>query len=291
MSVSNAFWAVSSATRCRQLAFGSAPRATTARLAPPEASWASALSGSSSSPLAITATHRHRVQLRLKDARLAGRVGGRRPELTRQQQQEIISLVAESAYIDSLALLVRLHEPEPLVHAACDFGQNIRTDGILELVHFVDAEPRSAGECGKRRGQCIDMLIARFQDQWVDVQSGALGYDAGRAFGNAAQLRDALGNKVDVVFDRVVDLVKKLVERDKVRALQVLVGLLALGLEVNTVGEPLIEQVCDLSPGRRRQVILGAIELGGRGGALGGCGTTRARRCRCFGRHNVLLLI
>src|SRR2546422_10816406 len=50
----------------------------------------------------------------------------------------------------SRSLLVRLHKPEPLVHAARDLGEDIGAAGVLEVVHLLDAEPRRAGEHGER---------------------------------------------------------------------------------------------------------------------------------------------
>jgi hypothetical protein len=63
----------------------------------------------------------------------------------------------------SLALLMRFHEPQPLVDAARDFGQDILGDGVLEIVHLLDAEPDGACERGERRLKRIHVLIATFQ--------------------------------------------------------------------------------------------------------------------------------
>jgi len=45
-----------------------------------------------------------------------------------------------------LALLVRLHEPQPLVHSARDLGHDVGAIGILELGHLLDADPDGPAE-------------------------------------------------------------------------------------------------------------------------------------------------
>src|ERR687889_580131 len=49
-------------------------------------------------------------------------------------------------------------------------------------------------------------------------------------------------------------------QSDEARALHIPVGLFALRLEVNAIGQPPVEQVCDLGPGLGRNVVLGGKE-------------------------------
>ena len=66
--------------------------------------------------------------------------------------------------------------------------------------------------------------------------------------------------QIDVLLDILVDLVEQLVQRDERRALHVPVGLLALGLQVDAVGQALVQQLDDLDPARLGQIVLGGIE-------------------------------
>ena len=104
------------------------------------------------------------------------------------------------------------------------------------------------------------MLLARRDRQRIVHQDAALGYDAGGAFGDPAELDDPLGNEVHVLLDCLVDLVEQLVERDEAGAFHVPVGLLALGLEVDAVRQALVEEVDGLDPARLREVVLGRVE-------------------------------
>jgi hypothetical protein len=47
-------------------------------------------------------------------------------------------------------LLMGFHEPEPLVDAARDLGQNVGAIGIAQLVHLFDAKSHGPGEAGER---------------------------------------------------------------------------------------------------------------------------------------------
>ena len=92
---------------------------------------------------------------------------------------------------------------------------------------------------------------------------------ASGAFGDAAELDHPLGQQIDVLLHVLVDFVEQLVQGDELRALHVPVGLLALGLEIDAVGEPPVEQLGDLGPGLHREVVLGREQPGGLGLTLG----------------------
>src|SRR5204863_9830901 len=83
---------------------------------------------------------------------------------------------------------------------------------------------------------------------------------ADRAFGNAAELDDPLGDQIHVAFDRLVDVVEQLVKSDERRALHVPVRLLALCLQIDALGEALVEERNHLETDRLRQIILRRVE-------------------------------
>src|SRR5262245_51979705 len=65
-----------------------------------------------------------------------------------------------------------------------------------------------------------------------------------------------------------MDVVEQLVQGDELRPFDVPVCLLALTLEIQRVGETLVEQLDDLLPGGRWQVVAGGEQgIGGGGGA------------------------
>src|SRR5216110_833697 len=113
-----------------------------------------------------------------------------------------------------------------------------------------------------------------------------------------------LGDQIHVFLHVFIDVIEQLVERDERRALHVPVRLLALRLEIDRLGEALIEQPDHFDSGFFGQVVLGRIQLrcGGRaGGPLRGArlrlravaaGLARCARgawCDCAG-HRLLSL-
>ena len=92
------------------------------------------------------------------------------------------------------------------------------------------------------------MLLARRERQRIIDQLGPFRDDAHGPFGDAAELHDPLGEQIRVLRHGAVDLVEQLVQRDECRPLHVPMRLLALGLEIDAVGEPLIEEADDFAP-------------------------------------------
>src|SRR5207244_11090395 len=54
-----------------------------------------------------------------------------------------------------------LDEPEPLVDAARDLGEDVRGAGVLKVVHLFDGEARPATELRENIRQRRDVLVAR----------------------------------------------------------------------------------------------------------------------------------
>src|SRR5438552_12978043 len=171
-----------------------------------------------------------------------------------------------TSVMDSRALLVRFHKPEPLVHPARDLGENVGAACVLELVHLLDAEPHRAPEAGKRVRQRRHVLRTGGERQRIVNEGRPSLNDAHGPFGDAAELDDSLGDQIHVRLDVFVDLVKQLVERDERGAFHVPVSLLALCLQVDAVGEALIEQPDRLEPPGLRQIVFRRIGLRRRSG-------------------------
>src|SRR5213076_1980182 len=104
-------------------------------------------------------------------------------------------------------------------------------------------------EARQRVGQRPDVLFAARNVDRVLRQLGALGHDRGDAFGDPAQLHDALGQQVDVFVGGGVNLVEQLVQGDELGPLDVPVSLLRLQLQVDRVGQSLVQQVDHLAAG------------------------------------------
>ena len=77
-----------------------------------------------------------------------------------------------------------------------------------------------------------------------------------RAVRHPPELNGPLGDVVDRLHDRVVDLVEYLVQGGELRALDVLTGVFHLRVEVDGIRQPVIVQPDGLLADRRAQVIL-----------------------------------
>jgi hypothetical protein len=97
----------------------------------------------------------------------------------------------------------------------------------------------------------------------IVVQRRARRGDPKRALGDARQLDHPLREQVHIAFDALVDIVEELVQGDEVRALHVPVRLLALGLQIDAVGQPQVEQLAGHQAEGLRQIVAGAAEAGG----------------------------
>src|SRR5205823_5980240 len=93
------------------------------------------------------------------------------------------------------------------------------------------------------------------------------GRAVGVPLGDAAQLDDALCEQVYVLVGRRVNLVEQLVERDELRPLHVPVSLLGLQLEVDGVGQLLVQEIDHLAAGGFGEIVEGRVR-GASHGAL-----------------------
>src|ERR1051325_8355349 len=140
-----------------------------------------------------------------------------------------------------VCLLMRLHEPEPLVGAARDFGKQVGGVEIADFVGVVDGFARGLAECCQRRRKGLDMAATIDSAGRILAQRGSLRGHTGGAFRDAAELHRALGNVVNVILNILIDLVEQFVQGDEVGPLDVPVGLLGLRLQIDRIGEAGVE--------------------------------------------------
>jgi hypothetical protein len=101
------------------------------------------------------------------------------------------------------------------------------------------------------------VLAAVHGDRGILGQAASPGDRTGRTLDDSPELDGPLGDGVDIVHDRVVDLVEQLVQGDEPRTLGVPVGVFHLRAEVDAIRQTVVEQFDGLLADRRIQVILG----------------------------------
>src|SRR6202035_209208 len=92
--------------------------------------------------------------------------------------------------------------------------------------------------------------------QRVVLQFAALGGHGHGAFGRTSQARHSLGDGVDLFQEEIGDLVEQFVQGDEMRTLHVPVCLLDLALQVNRIGQPIIEYDNDVTADFLRKINL-----------------------------------
>ena len=103
------------------------------------------------------------------------------------------------------------------------------------------------------------MFLASRDVDRILGQLGALGHDRAGPFGDPAELNDALREQVHVLVGGSVNLVEQFVQRDEVGPFHVPVRLLRLELEVDRVGQSLVQQVDHLTTGGFGDVVEGWV--------------------------------
>jgi hypothetical protein len=68
------------------------------------------------------------------------------------------------------------------------------------------------------------------------------------AFGHSAQCDSTFGDQIHVLAGRIGHTVEQIVQADKVRAFDVPVGVFRLQLEIDRVGQAVVEQLHDAFP-------------------------------------------
>src|SRR5216683_5487466 len=100
------------------------------------------------------------------------------------------------------------------------------------------------------------MILAGGDAQRIVLQFAALGGHGHRPFGRTSQARHAFGDRVDLFQEEIGDLVEQLVQGDEMRTLHVPVCLLDLALQVNRIGQPIIEYDNDVTADFLRKINL-----------------------------------
>ncbi len=157
---------------------------------------------------------------------------------------------------------VRFEEPQRFVEFARYAGEQVRGVGVALLGGGVDRGARGGGQRGVTIGQrgdgthAVDAAIREF------LQARGLRRHARGAVRHAGKRGDAFGDVVHGSFEFFGELVEQLVQGDEVFADDVPVRLLDLGLQVQRVGELLVEQGDHARAQFRRDVDAGTFVLG-----------------------------
>ncbi len=124
-----------------------------------------------------------------------------------------------------------LDEPQLLVGLTADLGEHIRRVGIAEPCGLIDRLSRGLAKCRQSRRQCVDMFPFREDLARVAGQCRTLGYGVNPTLGGAAKSRSPFGEQIGKFFGSLGHFVEELVEGDKVRPLDIPMGLLGLPFE------------------------------------------------------------
>src|SRR5581483_4872328 len=157
---------------------------------------------------------------------------------------------------------VRLDHPQPLVGSARDLGEDVRRVLVADFVRLVDRLAHALAVGRQRRGQRLDVLLLRVRLVRIFLELASAGDLMDRAFGDAAELDDALRDQIGVLLGIVHDFVEQLVEPDEVLALDVPMGLLGLMHQIEAVGEPRIEHLNHRLAGFFGKIVPGLVHGG-----------------------------
>jgi hypothetical protein len=136
-----------------------------------------------------------------------------------------------------LVRAVRLDQPQLVVDAARDLGEQVGGVDVAELVALVDrVAHRLANACQRLRHRG-DMRRGVGDPQPVRFEERPLGRRLNRSLGGAAEGARPFGDLVRVLLDDVGDLVEQLVDRNEGRTADVPMRLLGLRVQVNGGGE------------------------------------------------------
>src|SRR5260221_8149960 len=146
----------------------------------------------------------------------------------------------------SRRLQMRLDHPQPFVDSAGYFGEDVRGTCIAQLGGLVDRLARYLTERRQRARQRVRVIAPGNRLGGILAERRSLCDNSRRSLGDATELHGALGNEIHVLLDVLVHLVEQLVQSDEGRTLHVPMSLLALGLQVDGVGEPRVQELDEL---------------------------------------------
>src|SRR5271165_776169 len=159
----------------------------------------------------------------------------------------------------ALFLQMRLEEPEVLVDVAGNSREEVRRVRVAELVRVIDGRPYRLAEGRQLRRQIKQMILARGDGERIVFQFAAFGGHGNRAFGGTAQARHPFGDLVDLFQYQIGDLVEQLVQSDEMGTFDVPMRLLDLALQIDRIGQAIVEYEDDVAADFLRQVNLGLV--------------------------------
>jgi hypothetical protein len=150
-----------------------------------------------------------------------------------------------SPFVDELclALSMRLNQPEVLVNAARNLGENVSRVGVSEFRRLINRLTREPAKIREDVRECLNVSQPIANLQRILGEPRPACRNAHRSFGDAAQLRDPFRYQVNVLVRAVNHFVKEFMERYEIRPLYVPVGLLGLHPQINAVSQPVAEKL------------------------------------------------
>src|SRR5580692_9374157 len=157
----------------------------------------------------------------------------------------------------ALGVQVGLEEPEVLVDLARDTGEEVGGVGVTEPGRFGDGRAYLGAEGGEHARQGLHVRHPFGDRRGVRLEGGGARDLGERAVRDAPERGGTLGDGVDLVLDRLGELVEQLVQGDEVGALDVPVRVLHLGAKIDRIGQALVEELHHLGAGGEGEIVAG----------------------------------
>src|ERR1700730_1890931 len=149
-----------------------------------------------------------------------------------------------------------LEKPQILIDVARNAGKKICRIRIPQLAGIRDCGTRDLAVHRQLGRQVVQMIFAGGNAQRVILQLAALGGYRDGALGGAAQAGDALGDLIDLFQHGVGDLVEELMQGNEIRALHIPMRMFNLALQIDRVGQGVVQNHDDIAPDFLRQIDL-----------------------------------
>src|SRR5215470_4223044 len=186
-----------------------------------------------------------------------------------------IGCIGRSAFAAS-GLNVGFDEPEVFVHFAGHGGEQVHSDGIVQVLGFLDGRAQGVGKMADIVDQELDHFRPIGGSQVGFRQARFGGGFADRSVSDSAQSGDAFGDGVNVIFKMRGYRIEEQVQLVEVLALHIPMRPLHLAMDIRAVGKAEIEQ------GNQRLAVL-VGNTNGTGVRANGSGS-------CFSHRNSPLL-
>ena len=124
-------------------------------------------------------------------------------------------------------------EPEPLIDSSRDFGKEVGSIRIIQVVRLGDGTPSLVTKGREGGDNTADVRCALGDGQRILIKLRADGCNAHSSFCDAAELDNAFSDQIDIRLDGLGNFIEQLVKANEVRALDVPMRLLHLHLQVD----------------------------------------------------------